>query len=537
MYYRLSCLEFWVARLAGLAGLLCLSGCSEGVPSAAPTASFDILEVARPVPLVAAQGVGLLSRVELGLSAQSVEGLHMATLTAEDFEGHPFVYLHFTAPRRLGSPWESGLTLTGQEWAGEGEGSPWSTSVVGASTGRALLSSTSVGLELLRNLSRTAQAMGGAAAVRRLVAASPSVFLLEDMQGRYWDSTTASPASAEVVARLRADYERAHQANNSQELLTALEADWQPVLEASDPGRAGAQGLYERMETFTRQDGSLDLRRAAAALRRQGVSAQVERGSGEFQESCWRFLWWRVCNPTLEGYLPTERQAHGTSFRQDPEYMGWPGQDFSMPTCVFNARQSPAPVGCGPASFIGLVWRQWKDGERFYGRDYNGEPPNAPYRPDSIAADMTAPDGEGRPRIASYMGSCYFFEGTLTTAAGFVEGGNAFLRDQGKQDPADEGSRLRLSGNYSSLAGNLWSSASRAEMLLEQLGRANNPVIAEYWRAGFLQGHYSPVREYRLVYLPGSVDVRVKTVDDMDGWYSLSDIWLLETGVYYLERY
>jgi hypothetical protein len=522
-----------------LGSTLLLASCAQE-PSE-PSARFDILKAARPVPVVAAQALGLQPRVARGFDIASIDEMEMTTLTAQDFDGNPFVHINLTAPQPIGDAWAFGLTLTGEEWAGAGEDSLWSTSIVGASTARSIHSSENVGLELLRKLSSTAAAMGGASQVQRIVAATPAVFLLQDPAGQYWDISTAARMDAETLQQLQTDYANTRVGNNSPELLETLEQNWTPVLEADPLGRPPSDydSMSLRMKDFTGEDGSLQLGRAAQALRDQGVSALNVKNNGEFQRHCWRFLWWQVCNDTREGYILSDRQSHGTTLRQRAPYMGRPGEAFSVPYCGYPlAAKQDAPVGCAPASFIGLVWRQWKDGEPFFGRPYNGEPADNDYWSNSIARDMTAPTGSlGRPRIAEYMGSCNVFTGTMTTAGRFMNGGNAFLRDQGKQSDARAPNRLRLAGTYSSIFGNLWDSYAKANILQAQIGQRNNPVIAEYWRAGFLQGHFSPVKEYRLVYWTGWVDVRVKTVDDDSGWFSLTDVWLPEVGVFHLERY
>ena len=131
----------------------------------------------------------------------------------------------------------------------------------------------------------------------------------------------------------------------------------------------------------------------------------------------------------------------------------------------------------------------------------------------------------GRPRIANYMGTCWNGGGSMTVGAGFTSGGNNFLKDAG--------SSLRVHSNVSHLAGNLIAAPAKADMLKSQIGTANNPVVAEYFRGPF-QGHFSPVTEYN-IYNGFTTIVNVKTKDDPNNFYSLSIGWGAERGVFYLQ--
>ena len=113
----------------------------------------------------------------------------------------------------------------------------------------------------------------------------------------------------------------------------------------------------------------------------------------------------------------------------------------------------------------------------------------------------------------------------MTFAQGFAGGANEFLRDQG--------SPLRLKYNYSHYAGNVWSAPAKARILVQEIGKDNNPVVAEYFR-GFGRGHFSPVTEYRITY-GITTGVQVKTMDDRNKWHSLSGFWGTQRGVFYLD--
>lgn len=129
--------------------------------------------------------------------------------------------------------------------------------------------------------------------------------------------------------------------------------------------------------------------------------------------------------------------------------------------------------------------------------------------------------------IANYKGTCRA-TGTresLTLGHGFRDGANSFLRD------AD--SDFELISNISHYLGNETSAADKARMIVEQVGRKSNPVIAEYFR-GIPNGHYSSINEYN-IFWQNTVSVTIKTFDDWgpnDRFWSLSGSWGTERGVF-----
>lgn len=70
-------------------------------------------------------------------------------------------------------------------------------------------------------------------------------------------------------------------------------------------------------------------------------------------------------------------------------------------------------------------------------------------------------------------------------------------------------------------------------MLMQEVGRDNNPVVAEYFIGGEV-GHYAPVGEY-VVKQGAATFVDVKTTNHSDRWYSLFGGWGTERGVFYID--
>lgn len=89
--------------------------------------------------------------------------------------------------------------------------------------------------------------------------------------------------------------------------------------------------------------------------------------------------------------------------------------------------------------------------------------------------------------IANFMGTCWNSGGSMTTAGGFVGGGKGFL--------SKYATSLELKSNYSEYHRNVAFAGTTAKMLKQEIGKDNNPVIAEYFH-GFGKGHFSPVTIY-----------------------------------------
>ncbi|ADI13680.1 hypothetical protein [Truepera radiovictrix] len=131
----------------------------------------------------------------------------------------------------------------------------------------------------------------------------------------------------------------------------------------------------------------------------------------------------------------------------------------------------------------------------------------------------------------------------MTTGKNYVDGGNAFLKDQGKQASSrGTGNRLRMGHNFSKFRFNVSSASAKGTILHRELGLYNRPVIAEYWldKDGLTKsGHFSPVTEYQVLKHKkgGPWIIKIKTLDTPSKWYVISDHKQAEVGVYYIERY
>lgn len=622
-----------------LATVLALAACTDPDQGVLP-GSFDVLEAAQDVPLVATQSLSLMNRMDDGLTLATAQsaGLDMATLQAVDFDGYPFVNITFTAPGPIGNVWEYATTLTPEAWeATDEQDSPYGTVITGASTARTPVSLISSDLAILLDFSATLQALGGEERLDAIVAATPTTLLMRDTTGAYWDTSTAELANPDELQAAIAHYAGMRDANNTSELLNELGQHWTQLLDAQAEGM-GAAGIS--MSGFIADDGSLDLSTALLTLEEQ--QPLVNQRIDSRQNVCSYFLWIRICHTVETGSITDAHQGHDNSGAyQFPSAFGLSGT-FNMPVCVTGGTQRNAPAGCGPTAFASLLWADWAKGEAYLGLKYGtdnptpqppaDEPPTAkppaddpprddqpstdpprgghpllcrisprsceadqpgtsdpigcigrawlcsPFTPraatqalqapapqptadmqaartrydrspDGLLAALMQPDSRGVPLLSAYMGACYFVSGSMSTPAGFVNGANTFLKDQGKQASSrGVGNRIRLSGNTSYLLGNPLTAGTKATMLRTQLGQRNNPMVALYWPKGVLStagAHYSLIEQYRITsggnYLVPDVAIMAMDTPRFHNgrriWHSLTDVWLPATGVYYIDRY
>ena len=269
------------------------------------------------------------------------------------------------------------------------------------------------------------------------------------------------------------------------------------------------------------------------------------------QRECWWFVcsvveWGNFSNRSNQvpitptggggrGYGPSDVRYGG--YKQKYSYYhGTQGNHSNyFPTIHCGVFNSPgnATLGCGPSSFQGLLQHQFQShGKSFYGKSF----------PSTSVEDfdkwLVAEVGvNGRPRIANYMGTCKVLltDNSLTTGHGYITGANNFLKSSG--------SGLKMIGYYSdprAYAGWDLFDEQKARLIVQNVGYAENPVVAEYFRGSVSAGHFSAIREYRNLW-QGNVDVTVKTVDDYnasnhqyDRFWSLQGAWTLESGVFTL---
>lgn len=224
-------------------------------------------------------------------------------------------------------------------------------------------------------------------------------------------------------------------------------------------------------------------------------------------------------------------QHYFTGIREYPQLPHNPrtANQFSTIACVTGRHMADKALGCGPSAFIGLVGRKFNDGARIDGM-YLGRNTWQQLRIrmlDEIGIN-------GRPRIANYMGTCYIGQNqSMTTGRGFRDGGNRFLRDA---NATLHGRPLYFRGNISAPGEHKFAANAKKNILKDQIGRDNNPVVAEYSLRVPDQAHFAPIGRY-FISIGVAPTLRVMTTDHfLAGWYSLSNPWILaELGTYYID--
>ncbi|MBF6596267.1 MAG: hypothetical protein IVW51_17710 [Thermaceae bacterium] len=252
-------------------------------------------------------------------------------------------------------------------------------------------------------------------------------------------------------------------------------------------------------------------------------------------------------------------------------------------------------MGCGPSAFVSLAWWYGKygingsSGIRWYGAAVPGweEPayvslgvgtnqfgyPNSPnntyaiYMASSPILRMveTKPGTrDNEPYISWLMGTSWFVNGGLTWPAGFQDGANKWLAERYAESNTNNWGvpDLVMRGEWQvaqSVAQGVFSIfnyvnpgawindalAMRMAGILVDEGKATNylgePSVAMYSLGDSTLGninfstsemHYSPVLEYRVVYLFLNTQVMVKTVDHNNRWYSLANPWSWASGMF-----
>jgi hypothetical protein len=501
-----------------------LAGCGRSTP---PAAEFNVLMDAKPIPLVVTQALAVSTRLSEGLSTQSLTSTYIQTIRANDLKGYPFMDITLTTPERVTDLWTYARQLTGEEWKGDGYDSPYSVTLTGATDARDTFVSANVGLDLIRKIVATIDAMGGPSKLKEVVALEAEVFVLRDVRGKLWNIDTQKRLTDEEVQYATDAYNEMVAAHNSPQVAQAMRTTWNDFIHTE---RLTVDNSPVNWKAISSEDGSLDLERFAKLITTRFQPSTVlpdTRGCAGF---C-------VVN---NGRIPVSRQAHKGGGAQVPWYFGR-SENWQMPWCgATTSVASTDAIGCGPSAFIGLIWSKWVDGTQVMGRLYTGPKSfterELGYKYDyfhggnktaSIAYHMTAPNGlRGRPLIANFMGTCWVGGGAITTAGGFVGGARGFLQQYATQ--------LVLKENHSPAAANVLTAPTKAKMLIQEIGRDNNPVLALYF-PGVGKGHYSPVTEYK-IYNGLTIGVNVKTMDHSDSFYSLSASWGVQRGVFYLEK-
>ena len=505
-----------------------------GQPTAGPE-SFDIRVGADDTLLAISQAISVSDRLNWGMQTQTVSELRLHTLRTVDLDGEPFIDITVSAPIVSEGFWELALSVSGDEWDPEDAASPWTTTLTGASTARDVLVVGNVGLRLPMRLARTVEALGGIPNVAEVVAIEQQTFAVRAVDGTLWDVFTQEPLTPERVTELEAMYQEMVSENSTRETEARLRDAWGALQDVGASGNAVVQvaGGASRIaiDELTLADGNLDATKVAAVI--DAAQDEVESLVRNPDERHCSFIF---CNLVRTGYIPETHQAILDGEDQSPTQLGHPsGHSFAMPYCVVTGSvNSNAPLGCGPAAFVGLIQRKFVE-KPFFGMNFTRPEPAYTKRSQylgnpqmrELARRMTEPLGlHGRPLIANYMGTCWNTGGSMTIGAGFRDGATAFLQHHA-------GASFTVTSNISHYTGNVTSAPAKAAILIRNIGDKNNPVIAEYFR-GVTQGHFSAVTKYA-VYDSGANGLNVMTISDPTEWMSLSGTWGTERGVFALE--
>ena len=526
-----------LAPLGGLALLLAAVGCAPG----SDEADLDTEETAR-----GSEAVALLAGVAVPPAIAQATVLHQMLVTdsttdldaveavltepVETLGGELVGYLAAVAPAG-----ESGDLLDLAEASAILPGDV-RTYVVGARTDRAPVSMTDASGTVLRGLGRTLTAIGGRAALARLVAVTSTELLVETTDGALYMSGAEQPLSAFELEQL--DLQEAARAELAVELPTAvrdqLAEQWMPfVHRATD----------RQLEPFVTAEGNLDLavaRRTLAEdqilarpqiLREPPPDADVDPGdkgaatTARTQTACVSYFLYQC---TEWAYDEVGAYAASCVTAPNPFLCNANAQVAAVPH-----KEDKHPIdgftyaGCGPESFASLVWQRWKNGDRFGFAE--GELEDLPnYRSPSNPRTIMHQAAHGANRA---MEAFPARDGNIATWPWkYADGANAWLAERGSTD--------RVVGSWSLLDANALSSAvqARAEVLQQLVGRGFGPVVALGGLGDTLGSpHYAPVYRYRVTRNAEGKARAVYATIDWNKEFALSDPWQYATGVYHFE--
>lgn len=232
------------------------------------------------------------------------------------------------------------------------------------------------------------------------------------------------------------------------------------------------------------------------------------------------------CSHRFTGSIPQSKQAVQGGFAQDRDAytLPKPPERFNSIACgVNNPVTGLAYLGCGPSAFIGLVGEKFKNHNKSFDGKNSSNTSLLTFR-----QWLVAPTGpNGRPRIASYMGTCVLgtdYEG-FTTLSGFTSGAQDFLNQTGS------GLTIKYSAGIGGSTG--FNQSTAATMVHLQVGVYENPVVATYWPTS-TSAHYAPITHYDILWSNG-VAINIRTTDHGTVWYNISSHWSGQIGVYFLE--
>ncbi len=381
----------------------------------------------------------------------------------------------------------------------------------------------------------TLQVMGGVGNLREVVAYDLQNFALRDTQNRLWSIDEARLFTTEEYSYIENLYNSIYSANNTPEAAKMYQETWKKTL---DDAKMQQSSFGYELASLANKDGSLSLTKlqVVAAKTKAAVSLSPQNIT-EGSKDCFLF----VCAAYQVGQLGNAPYQYGGlqasqgGALQLPVNYGLPGSGFGTIACVVNSYKYNKPLGCAPSAFIGLIGRKFNNGATIDGMKKTTHS----FRQLQQKMLRPTPGYNNRPAIASYMGTCFFGGGGLTTAPGFMSGGDKYLLDAKAKSPA--GKQLRMKGNWSRVVDNVATAQKKADILMQEVGRDNNPVVAEYFLGDQFavgsEGHFAPVAQYAVKSGVAGTFVDIKTPDHRftGRWYSLSGGWGTERGVFYID--
>ncbi len=496
-----------------------ISGCQSSVKDATSETKLNYLTQATAIPITVAQAFVVQDKLSQGLRLFAQAAISTYTLTSVDFYGQPLAHVTLTAPRPIDDLWQFASSLTGDEWAGQGDETPWTVTVTGATDARPLVSMEERGLGSLLDFYETLKALGGPSKFKQLVGASTVTFLLEDTSGKLWDTQTHAVADPTMLQAARQQYDEMAAANADSSVQDTLKSAWAPLLERDN---------IQRVQKATLADGNLN------------VQAFTHTLSPQYQ------------NPSQNGWTlrSTMLKLNGKEFKLSPSGFDQFPSDFShnygdwryfiCPPAI-DRRSFPATaLGCAPAALVGLLDFQFQyRGHRILNLNFD------PKRPDDsrkgLRYNLTKPVGNDKlPLISTYMGTCWFGDGYLTRAKQFHEGIARFL---GEYAPT-----LHERNQASNSINNQRNAPAKVELLKWAMFRnsassgwpksrnSDVPVLAQSFTS-LGRAHFSAVLEWRYKVLNrgklGQYQVlEVRTQNYPDLWLGITDTTNYEVGVY-----
>lgn len=490
-----------------------LSSCQTVQEQPLSASPNDYLFTATPIPTAVTQMLTLQEKMASGSSLTAQAEPDIYTFTTVDFYGAPFMHFTITAPRSIGDPWEFASNLTGDEWADQGDETPWTVTVTGATDARSLISIQERGLGSFLDVYETMKALGGPSNLNKIVSSSSTAFLLEDKAGKLWDTSTHEVVIPELLQAAREQYDEVVASNATAEAQAFSKAAWAPLLE---------EGAARDVQGTVLSNGNLD------------VNAFTQSFSAQYRKPNDAYNFIRGAMPKLEGKTFFTKPS---GYDQDTYYYGRGyGNDWPVYGCTLGRLIDKKSIGCGPASFAGLLDFQFKyRGKRILNRSYDSR--NGSASRTGMLYALTTPVGvEKRPMIAVYMSTCWFGDGALTRAGQYIDGMKDFIRDYAPTLRTTYSASVGFKNNSNALdklnilkwamwrSSTGWPKSSSSEV----------PVVAQFFYSTG-RAHYSAVIEwrYRLRSPSSSVHfLEVRTEDLPGSWIGITDTLNYETGVY-----